>query len=313
MVSLSSRLICVIGSSNTDMVVRGERIPAPGETITGGEFHIFPGGKGANQAVAAARLGGKVRLVACVGDDSFGRESIERFKAEGIECDFILTDPVVPSGVAMITVDVHGENSIIVAPGANSRLTPEHVRAVVQSLPEDAIVLLQLEIPLETVDTVITEAHSRGQTIILNPAPAQKLPEHWYRRVSVITPNETEARLLTGVTVHDYQSAQVAAGWFHQAGVETVIITLGEKGVWLSGPAGSGPVSAIAVTASDTTGAGDCLSGALAVALAEGMAIEVAARFACVAATISVTRMGAQPSMPSRSELESFTHSITNP
>lgn len=302
----SKRLICVIGSSNTDMVVKGARIPAPGETVSGDEFFLFPGGKGANQAVAAARLGGNVRLVACVGEDSFGRESIERFRSEGIDCSFIVTDPVAASGVAMITVDGQGENSIMVVPGANGKLTPEHARSAVQRLPEDAIVLLQLEIPMDTVETALAEAHARGLTVILNPAPARAIPEHWFSRVSVITPNETEAEAIGGLSVDETDTLQLVSDRFHRAGTANVIITLGSRGAWISDGTASGIIPSQPVDVMDTTGAGDCFSGALAVAMAEGKDLRDAVHFACAAATLSVTRMGAQPSMPVRSRLDEF-------
>ncbi|MFM7327507.1 MAG: ribokinase [Bacteroidota bacterium] len=297
------RSICVIGSSNTDMVVRGARIPAPGETVLGGEFFLFPGGKGANQAVAAARLGGNVSFIACIGNDSFGRESLGRFQAEGIDCRWIQTDPVAPSGVAMITVDAHGENSIIVAPGANACVTPELVTAAIHAMPADAIILIQLEIPIATVVTAIREANNRGLSVILNPAPAAYLQDELFNQISIITPNETEAEMLTGILVIDSASAVQAAQWFHDKGVEKVVITLGSGGAFYSDRERSGIIKAAEVTVADTTGAGDCFSGALAVAIAEGKDFPEAIHFACAAATCSVTRMGAQPSMPDRSQV----------
>ena len=303
-----SRPICVIGSSNTDMVVRSQRIPAPGETVLGGEFFLFPGGKGANQAVAAARLGGRVQLVACVGNDAFGKESIERFGREGIDCSRIVTDAVAPSGIAMITVDAAGENAIVVAPGANGRLSEQVVTAAVDELPADAMILLQLEIPMESVASVLQTASRRGMSVILNPAPAVKLPRDWYRHISILTPNEVEASVLTGIQVEGPEAAARAATWFHDAGIPQVVITLGKRGAYCSGPSGSFLVEASVVTVADSTGAGDCFNGALAVALAEGRDLYKAVRFACAAATLSVTRMGAQPAMPNRSEVEIFNH-----
>lgn len=293
------------------MVVRGERIPAPGETVLGGEFFLFPGGKGANQAVAAARLGGNVQFVACVGNDAFGKESIERFTAEGIDCSRIIIDPSSPSGVAMITVDAAGENSIIVAPGANGSVSTQLVTEAIQTLPPGTIMLIQLEVPLPAVHTAIRESNRRGLSLILNPAPAARLQDDLFGQISVITPNETEAMVLTGITVTDPASAEAAAQWFLQRGVGKVVITMGSAGAFYSDGTHSGMVKADEVIVTDTTGAGDCFSGALAVAIAEGMAFPLAVRFACAAATRSVTRMGAQPSMPLRSELDEFLNTTT--
>ncbi len=300
--------ILVIGSSNTDMVVKSLKLPAPGETVIGDTFLMNPGGKGANQAVAAARLSapgaGRVVFVAKVGNDIFGRQAVQQFQREGINTNHVLTDPNHPSGVALITVDGRGENCIVVAPGANARLRPADVTTALAEAPARSIVLLQLEIPLDTVETAIGEAHRRGLRVVLNPAPAQTLPPSLLPHIHLITPNETEAELLTGIRVTDTASAERAARHLQTAGVPNVVITLGARGAYLLAGGSAGMlIAAPPVTATDTTAAGDCFNGALAVALAEGQALPGAVAFACKAASISVTRMGAQASVPYRKEM----------
>lgn len=296
--------IYIIGSSNTDMVVKAERLPAPGETILGGTFLMNAGGKGANQAVAAARLGGLVTLVANVGNDLFGEKSILHFKQENINTNYISIDPVQPSGVALINVNAKGENCIAVAPGANSQLTPELLGNFFEEVVSPAIALVQLEIPIVTVENIIDQFKQCSIPIILNPAPAHLLSKEVLRNVFLITPNETEAELLTGIRITDNASAQRAARVFHEIGIPNVVLTLGERGAYWSSPEGSGLVSVPVVTAMDTTAAGDCFNGALAVALAEARRLDDAVQFACKAASISVTRMGAQSSMPTRKEVD---------
>jgi len=286
------------------MVVKTGKLPAPGETVIGGTFLMNPGGKGANQAVAAARLSGQVTFVAKVGTDLFGQQAIDGFGREGIDTRHILTDSDYPSGVALINVDAHGENCITVAPGANAHLRPADVDAALQTAPPDTLVLIQLEIPLPTVEYAIQQATKRGLRVILNPAPAQVLPADLFANLFLITPNETEAEILTGIRVTDESSAEQAALKLHQMGVANVIITLGAKGAYLHTETGATVVRASPVTPVDTTAAGDCFNGALAVALSEGQTLLEAVTFACRVASISVTRMGAQASMPTRSELK---------
>jgi ribokinase len=295
--------LLVVGSSNTDMVVQADHLPVPGETLLGGTFLMNPGGKGANQAVAATRLGAAVTFVAKVGDDVFGRTATEQFQAEGIDTRFIVPDPEYPSGVALITVDARGENCIVVAPGANARLQPTDAEAALAELAPGTFVLLQLETPLDTVGYVAEQARRRGARVVLNPAPAQALPDELYPLLFALTPNETEAELLTGIHVHDEATARQAAEVLRSRGVGHVVLTLGARGAYLLDDAGGRTVPAPAVTARDTTAAGDCFNGALVVALAEGRSLDEAAAFACQAAAISVTRLGAQASMPTRAEL----------
>ena len=308
-----SSVVCVIGSSNTDMVIKGNKLPAPGETVIGGTFLMNPGGKGANQAVAAARLSVEspttaVTFVANVGNDIFGRQAFQQFEREGIRTDFVTTDADEPSGVALIGVDSQGENSIMVASGANARLGQAQVaRALAaETSPDDTVILLQLETPLPTVEFAIRESHRRGMRVVLNPAPAQRLDSAVLACLHVITPNETEAELLTGVRVTDEATAQQAAQKLHDSGVPNVVITLGSRGAYLSTPSGASMVTAPPVTAVDTTAAGDCFNGALAVAIAEGLDLPAAVSFACKAASISVTRMGAQASLPYRHEVDTL-------
>jgi ribokinase len=298
--------IYVIGSSNTDMVVHCRKIPAPGETILGGTFFMNPGGKGANQAVAAARLGSSVTLVANVGNDLFGRESIDHFRKENVNTNFISTDPELASGVALINVDHQGENSITVAPGSNGNLNITQVDKALKSITGKAIVLIQLEIPLTTVEHAILFCNKNGHHVILNPAPAQRLNEEIFKNLFLITPNETEAELLTGISVTDNASAVRAAEKLHQTGIENIVITLGAKGAYLHSKDTKQFVTSPLVKAIDSTAAGDCFNGALAVALSENRPLYEAVSFGCAAASLSVTRMGAQSSMPSRLEVDNI-------
>jgi ribokinase len=297
--------IYVVGSSNTDMVVKAEKLPSPGETVIGGSFLMNPGGKGANQAVAASRLGGRVTFVACVGNDIFGQQALEQFQKERINTDFIVISSDHPSGVALINVDEKGENCIAVAPGANGQLSTTMVEQALTLIDGPAILLLQLEIPLETVEYAIEYGHKKNVKVILNPAPANKLSDSVFRDIFLITPNESEAELLTGIRVTNLESAEIAGEKLHEKGVRNVVITLGAKGAYLSSETTRKVIEGPKVTAIDTTAAGDCFSGALAVALSEDQPLEQAVAFACKAASISVTRMGAQSSLPYRKEIGS--------
>jgi ribokinase len=298
-----ARPIYVIGSSNTDMVVKTEKLPMPGETVIGGTFFMNPGGKGANQAVAAARLGGRVTFIARVGADLFGSQALQQFQKENIDTRFVIQDPEYPSGVALIGVDRQGENTIIVAPGSNRQLNVKDVANAFESVEEKSIILIQLEIPQETVEFAIQSGRKKNCDVILNPAPVQPVDSGALRNLTIITPNETEAEMLTGIRISDLKTAEQAARALHHSGVPNVIITLGSKGALVSTGSGGELIAAPKVTAIDTTGGGDCFNGALAVALAEGMTIEEAVSFACQAASLSVTRMGAQSSMPFRKEV----------
>jgi ribokinase len=294
--------IVVIGSTNTDMVVKAARIPAPGETILGGRFLMNPGGKGANQAVAAARLGGEVVFVAKVGDDLFGREAKALFAKEGIRTQYVLTDPCEPSGVALIMVDGKGENCISVASGANGTLTTADLEPARGEIEQAGLVLMQLETPVETVLRAAQWAAAKGVPVVLNPAPACELPDELLSCLSMITPNESEAELLTGVKVTDEASAAAASIVLCAHGVKSVVVTMGSKGAFVFAEGRGKFVPAVKVQAVDTTAAGDVFNGALAVALTEGRPLAEAVGFAAQAAAVSVTRMGAQASAPYRNE-----------
>ena len=294
--------IYVIGSTNTDMVVKTDHLPLPGETILGGEFFMNAGGKGANQAVAAARLGGDVTLVTKLGNDIFGKQTIEGFKKENIHTGYVFLDENKPSGTALIIVNGEGENCIVVAPGANANLLPADIEKV-KDIHKAAIILMQLEIPIQTIAYVTRLARSNQQKVIINPAPAQKLDDELLNGLFLITPNETEAFLLTGIKVEDERTASEAASAFLSKGVQNVIITLGRQGAFFKNNFLKLKIDAPMVKAVDTTAAGDTFSGALAVAVTELMDWKQALQFAVQAASISVTRMGAQSSVPHRKEI----------
>jgi ribokinase len=297
-----SRII-VIGSSNTDMVIKSKKLPAPGETILGGTFLMNPGGKGANQAVAAARLGGNVTFVTKTGNDMFGAEALQQFGNEGIDARYIIKDPENPSGVALINVDENGENCIVVAPGSNGNLSAYDISEEIFKTDQQDIFLLQLEIPVRTVEFVAEKAAGKGKRVILNPAPACQLSDDLLACLYLITPNETEAELLTGIKVFDHSTAEKAASMLQVKGVKNVVITLGGSGAYIKTGTLSKIISVVPVKAVDTTAAGDVFNGGLAVAISEGKSIEEAVLFANKAAGISVTRMGAQASAPYRKEI----------
>ena len=300
--------IVVIGSANTDMILKVPRIPKSGETLLGGTFSTAAGGKGANQAVAAARAGGEVTFIARVGKDMFGKMVIEGFKRDGINVDHVHITKNTPSGVAVIFVDERGENSIGVASGANSCLLPEDIIEAKGVIESADILLMQLETPIETVEVAATIAHAQGIPVILNPAPAQKLPESLFPLISVLTPNERETAYLTGMqmNIEDFETASLAGEILQKKGIETVILTLGSRGAVLVGPDKSLHMPTYQVKAVDTTAAGDVFNGALAVRLAEKASLSEAVQFANAAATLSVTKLGAQPSAPMRREIEQF-------
>jgi len=300
---LTMERILVIGSSNTDMVIKTRKIPEPGETILGGTFLMNPGGKGANQAVAAARLGCKVTFIGKRGNDLFGNQTIGLLMREDIDTRYIVKDPVLPSGVALITVDDEGENSIVVAPGSNGNLLPEDIPKKIFESGKFGILLLQLEIPIETVEYCAIAATEKNMKVILNPAPARTLPETLLRNIWLATPNEIEAEALTGIIINGAADAEKAASRLIEMGIENVIITLGPEGAWLKTDGFNGLIPGVKVEAVDTTGAGDVFNGAVAVALAMGKELREAVGFANKAAAISVTRLGAQASAPYLHEL----------
>ncbi|MDP6537112.1 MAG: ribokinase [Gammaproteobacteria bacterium] len=304
MITSFATAITVIGSINTDMVVKTEQLPSPGQTVIGGDFFMSAGGKGGNQAVAAARLGAAVSMVGNLGTDIFGDTAVSKLESEGIDCRFVSRDSHLHSGVALISVDEGGENHIVVSAGANSALNDAHVEAAFDALHDSSIVLIQLEISMATVAKAVALAGERNCRVILDPAPAQELPAAIMKGVYLLTPNESEAELLTGIRVRDENSARQAAGKLLTAGAENVSITLGNQGVFLANAGSDRLISAPDVDAVDTTAAGDCFNGALAVSLASGNSLPESVDFACRAASISVTRLGAQDSMPYAHEIE---------
>lgn len=295
--------IVVLGSTNTDMVIAGKKIPVPGETISGGSFLMNPGGKGANQAVAVARLSarrGACTFIAKVGNDLFGRETAARMKKDGIAAKLVV-DRKQPSGTALILVDPKGQNVISVALGANGTLSAKDIAPFRREIEGAACLLMQLETPLATVATAAKWAHAAGVPVVLNPAPAAELPRTLYRCIDWITPNETEAELLTGVKVTDAKSAAKAVEVFKRRGVGHVVITMGVKGAYCGDCGRIYP--ARKVKAVDCVAAGDTFNGAFVVALAEGRSCAEAIAFAQAASAISVTRPGAQASVPFRKEV----------
>jgi len=298
--------IVVVGSSNTDMVIKTARLPGPGETVVGGRFTQAPGGKGANQAVAAARAGGRVHFIARVGNDLFGEIALQRFRRDGIHVDHVTVDDKAHSGVAMILVNEDGENSIAVASGANAHLSPDDIRAARETIGRAGILLVQLEIPMETVEEAVRLAADAGVKIILNPAPARPLDPPVLQRIDYLTPNENEVENITGIKVTTEKDAALAARILLHHGVKTVLITLGKRGTYVAGQGFRKLVPAFEVEAVDSTAAGDVFCGTLAVAIAQAKPLLDAVRFANAAAAISVTRLGAQPSAPSLAEIETF-------
>lgn len=296
--------ILVIGSTNIDLIARVKHLPRPGETVGEARFMQSNGGKGANQAVAAARLGGDVAFVSCLGDDAAATALRQQFAADGIDTEALLTAAGTPTGTALIFVSEDGENCIAVAPGANHDLTPAAIDAVAERIAGAEYLLVQLEIPMETVVRAVEKAYETGTRVVLNPAPAMPIPEELLRRIYLITPNRTEIEILTGIPVHTSHDASRAAAALLAKGVENVIVTLGSEGALIKTPDEEALVPAYPVTAVDTTAAGDVFNGALLVALSEGRPLREVARFAARAAAISVTRMGAQTSIPWRGEIE---------
>lgn len=304
---MSSKILCVLGSINVDHVIRVPYFPKAGETLTGHSYQIAYGGKGANQAVAAARLGANVKFIGTIGDDAIGQTMKSAFEKDAIDTSMITTIPSQSTGLAMIQVSDEGENSIVISAGANADLTAERVQIYQNEIKQADMLLMQLESPLQAVELAAKFAKSAGTKVVLNPAPAQMLSDELLACIDMITPNETEAEILTGVKVLDEQSAAQAATVFHQKGIQTVLITLGSKGVYFSEQGKQGEIIAgFRVKAVDTTAAGDTFNGGLVTALLDGKSMAESIRFAHAAAAVSVTRMGAQTAIPTRQETLDF-------
>jgi len=298
--------LVVIGSSNIDMVLQLPHLPKAGETVGEGIFSQVNGGKGANQAVAAARAGGRVSFISSVGQDGFGQEAIASFQRAGIDTSGVLQVEGIPTGVALIFVDAKGENSIGVGPGANYQLLPHHIDQASQTIEQAELLLLQLEVPFETVSYAIKKAKELGTKVLLNPAPARSLPDELLSMIDILVVNETEAELISGLRLQAREDILKMAETLVAKGPETVIVTLGSKGAYLLAGGIGNWISAYEVEAIDTTAAGDVFCGSLAVSLMEHKNLATAVSFASAAAAISVTRLGAQPSAPSRAEILSF-------
>ena len=298
--------LTVVGSSNTDMVVKTPRFPVPGETIIGGEFFMFPGGKGGNQAVAASRMGGEVSFITSLGDDVFGHNAMEGYKAEGINMSGSKIHSDKASGVALITVNADGENEIVVASGANNLLNIEQLDSCVEILKSSPLILTQLETPMAVVSYLASFCKKREIPLVINPAPAQKLDDEILKGLYLITPNETETTILTGKEVTDEKSASLAADILLNMGVQNVLITMGKRGSFFKNADDQFTITPPKVTAIDTTAAGDVFNGALVVFLSEGRSWRESIDMASKAAALSVTRMGAQTSAPKRQEIANF-------
>jgi len=293
--------ILVVGSLNMDLVVVAPRLPQIGETILGGKFATFPGGKGANQAVAAARMGATVSMIGLVGNDDYGQTLCRVAAQDTIDTKHVEFDPEEATGIALITVDADGRNTIVVAPGANLALTPQHVLAAQQAFSAADVLVTQLESPLEAITEAVNLAVKHGIPVVLNPAPARPLPTELLSSVEFFVPNEREARQIAGV-----DSLEAAIQKFLELGVRHLIITLGEQGVLLVTPEGRKQFPAHRVEAIDTVAAGDAFVGAFSTGIAEGMGVEAAVRLGNAAAAVAVTRRGAQPSLPTRADVSDF-------
>lgn len=303
---MARKPLVVLGSVNADHILQVDAFPRPGETVTGHGYRVVPGGKGANQAVAAVRLGARTAFIACVGDDDFGRRMAKAFKTEGMETNGMIFVEGMPTGVAIIYVAKSGENSIGISAEANACLTPERLTPHLGTIRNGSALLMQLESPLETVMLAAREARKSGVPVVLNPAPARHLPDDLLGDLTMITPNETEAEALTGITVTDAASAAKAAARLHGKGVKTVIITMGAQGAYVSDNGQGAIVPGFTATPVDTTAAGDTFNGALMAALQEEKPLRDAVAFAHAAAALSVTRLGAQTSIPTRTETDEF-------
>ena len=309
MTPISSQ-IAVVGSVNMDLAARCPHIPVPGETVLGGDLIESPGGKGANQAVAAGKLLGRVAMIGCLGSDAYGQTLRAALVEAGVATQGLI-ERGPRSGVAIIEVADHGENSIVVVQGANALLEPVDVADVLERMPQAQMVLLQLEIPLATVVAAAQRARAQGLRVILDPAPAQPLPPDLLRQVDILVPNQTEAAVLAGMPVVTVATAPEAASRLLAMGPSTILLKLGADGVLVANSAGMRVIPGFRVATIDTTAAGDCFAGALAVALIEGQPLEEAVVFANAAAALSTTRAGAQASMPTRVEVEDLLHAHT--
>jgi len=299
--------VVVVGSIHMDFFINVEKLPIPGETVLGRNFTMSPGGKGANQAIGVARLGAETFMVGRVGSDIFADKLIENFRRNNVDTTYILKDPTTHTGIAFILLDEKGENMIAVAPGADAKVSKDDVDRAMDIIGKADILLLQLEIPVETVVYAAKRAWECGVKVILNPAPARTLPDEIYKYIYTLTPNQIECSMLSNVEIKSLNDVEKASKKLISKGVKNVIVTLGAKGAYVLTEDGEGKViPAFKVKVVDTTGAGDAFNAALAVSLAEGLNIEEAIVRANAAAALAITKIGAQSGLPSRLELEDF-------
>lgn len=303
---MNHKKLVVLGSTNIDHILNVPHFLAPGETLSASQYQVAMGGKGANQAVAAGRAGANIQFITALGDDPFGQEALQQFKNDGIDTSLIKIIPNEKTGVALIFVNDEGENMIGIHSGANAHVTPEMLEERIDIIESANALLMQLEIPLETIQLATACAKQNGVLVVLNPAPAKPLSDELLSQIDIITPNETEAEILTGVKVDSTDSAQKASKILHDEGISIVIITMGKMGAWVSEHNQGILIPGFNVTAIDTIAAGDTFNGVLVMALLEGLTLNVAIQKAHAAAAIAVTRKGAQPSIPWKNEIEDF-------
>jgi ribokinase len=303
--------ICIFGSLNMDLVVQAPRLPKPGETLSGSNFETIPGGKGANQAVAAARLGSQAHLFGRVGRDGFGQQLLSSLQVQGVECESVAIDDSTHTGIATITVASNGENQIVLAAGANSQVGQADIDRLKHKLPGMSALLLQLEIPIEMAIAAAKAAREAGVTVMLDPAPAPvQFPSDFYKRVDILTPNQTEAEQLLGRSIRSTDDAIQAAQEFRQKGVQQVVLTLGEQGIVVADEQGATHWPTYPTTVVDTTAAGDAFNGAMAAALDQQHPWTTALQWGLAAGALTVSRSGAQPSLPNKTELLQFLQSL---
>lgn len=298
--------LIVLGSSNIDYILNVPHFLAPGETLSGTQYQVALGGKGANQAVAAGRAGANIQFISAVGNDPVGKDALEQFKKDHINISAIEAIKNENTGVALIFVNNEAENMIGIYPGANAHITKDYIKPYIKDIQTCNLLLMQLEIPIDTIMHAATEAKKSGACVVLNPAPAQSLSDKLLCNIDIITPNETEAKILTGIEIQSLEDADHAAKFLHKKGIPTVIITLGKQGAWVSHNQHGKLIEGFSVNAIDTIAAGDTFNGVLATALLEDMSLDDAVLMAHAAAAISVTRKGAQPSVPLRAEIDQF-------
>ncbi len=302
--------LIVLGSSNVDYILKVPRFLMPGETLSGEQYQVALGGKGANQAVAAGRAGANIHFISAVGDDDIGQRAIDQFLKDGINTDLMKIIPDEKTGVALIFVNQEAENMIGIYAGANAHVDAKFIEPYLDKITQAGALLMQLETPIEGLELAAHHAKKAGVKVVLNPAPAKALPDHFLANIDLITPNETEAKILTGIDVETDEDAQRASNVLHEKGIETVIITLGKRGAWVSTKGVGELISGFVVKAIDTIGAGDTFNGVLVTALLEGKSLKEAVLIGHAAGALAVTKEGAQPAIPWRKEIDQFLEKV---